>query len=77
MGSKKGLKADYLPSEVRKKFPFPFLKNFALEKKNLPDLARVQDHPKNSWALTISVNENLPLFEDYGIEQPKPVHWIV
>ena len=46
----------------------------ALEKKGL---ARVQDHPDNSWALAIPASENLPLFEDYGTEQRKALHWTV
>ena len=49
MGSKKRLKADYLPPEVRKKVPFPLFNETSSGKKK--GLARVQDHPDNSWAL--------------------------
>ena len=74
MGSKKRLKADYLPPEVRKKVPFPLFNETSSGKKK--GLARVQDHPDNSWALAISASENLPLFEDYGTEQRKALLYI-
>ena len=56
MGSKKRLKADYLPPEVRKKVPFPlFNETSSGKKKDLPEFRTIQIIPGHLPFLLVKI----------------------